>query len=86
MEGLKSVIQDRIIFISLMILCPLVLLQALELNVFKSVVHFHIDTFYKPCGWEREYLFCVNNGLRQGCGMYPWLFNIRLNGVAREVY
>ena len=29
--------------------------------------------------------FPVNIGLRQGCVMYPWLFNVYMDGVVREV-
>ena len=29
--------------------------------------------------------FPVNVGLRQGCVMYPWLFNVYMDGVVREV-
>ena len=29
--------------------------------------------------------FPVNVGLRQGCVMSPWLFNVDMNGVVREV-
>ena len=29
--------------------------------------------------------FLVNVGLRQGCVMSPWLFNVYMDGVAREV-
>ena len=29
--------------------------------------------------------FRVNVGLRQGCVMSPWLFNVYLDGVVREV-
>ena len=29
--------------------------------------------------------FMVNDGLRQGCVMSPWLFNVYMNGVVREV-
>ena len=30
--------------------------------------------------------FGVNVGLRQGCVMSPWLFNVYMDGVVREVY
>ena len=30
--------------------------------------------------------FSVNVGLRQGCVMSPWLFNLYMDGVVREVY
>ena len=29
--------------------------------------------------------FDVNVGLRQGCAMSPWLFNMYMDGVVREV-
>ena len=29
--------------------------------------------------------FLVNIGLRQGCGMSLWLFNVYIYGVVREV-
>ena len=29
--------------------------------------------------------FPVHVGLRQGCVMSPWLFNINMDGVARKV-
>ena len=29
--------------------------------------------------------FPVNAGLRQGCVMSPWLFNVYMDGVIREV-
>ena len=29
--------------------------------------------------------FPVNVGLRQGCVMSPWLFNVYIDGVVREV-
>ena len=29
--------------------------------------------------------FQVNIGLRQGCVMSPWLFNVYMDGVVREV-
>ena len=30
--------------------------------------------------------FPVNVGLRQGCVMSPWLFNVYMDNVVREVY
>ena len=30
-------------------------------------------------------LFPVNVGLRQGCVMSPWLFNVYMDGVVRDV-
>ena len=30
--------------------------------------------------------FVVKMGLRQGCVMSPWMFNMFMNGVVREVY
>ena len=29
--------------------------------------------------------FTVNIGFRQGCVMFPWLFNVYMDGVVREV-
>ena len=29
--------------------------------------------------------FCIKIGVRQGCVMSPWLFNIYMDGVLREV-
>ena len=30
-------------------------------------------------------LFLVNVGLRQGCAISPWLFNVNMDDVVREV-
>ena len=35
-------------------------------------------------GGECEY-FRINNGVRQGCIMSPWLFNVYINAVMKEV-
>ena len=36
-------------------------------------------------GMDASELFPVNVGLRQGCVMSPWLFNVPMDGVVREV-
>ena len=36
-------------------------------------------------GNDVSYWFPVNVGLRQGCVMSPWLFNVYMDGVVREV-
>ena len=38
-------------------------------------------------GWEMICAsgFLVNVGLRQGCVLSPWLFNVYMDGVVREV-
>ena len=38
-------------------------------------------------GWENDVSewLTVNVGLRQGCVMSPWLFNVYMDGVVREV-
>ena len=47
---------------------------------------FHVDS--RACvrvGNDVSEWFPVNVGLRQGCVMYPWLFNVYMDGVVREV-
>ncbi|MEL7302040.1 MAG: reverse transcriptase domain-containing protein, partial [Pseudomonadota bacterium] len=50
-----------------------------------------IQSFYagsRACvrvGSEMSDSFEVNVGLRQGCVMSPWLFNVYMDGVVREV-
>ena len=42
----------------------------------------------KACVWVRNEVsewFPVTVGLRQGCVMLPWLFNLYIDGVVREV-
>ena len=36
-------------------------------------------------GWEMSEWFLVHIGLRQGCVLSPWLFNVYLDGVVQEV-
>ena len=38
-----------------------------------------------PGGNDASEWFPVNVGLRQGCVMSPWLFNIYMDGVVQEV-
>ena len=35
-------------------------------------------------GGENE-CFRINNGVRQGCIMFPWLFNVYIDAVMKEV-
>ena len=47
---------------------------------------FYLDSW--PCvrvGNDMSDWFLVNVGLRQGCVMSPWLFNVYMDGVVREV-
>ena len=38
-----------------------------------------------PGGNDVSELFPVDFGLKQGCMMSPWLFNVYMDGVVREV-
>ena len=45
---------------------------------------FYVDS--RACvlvGNDVSELFAVNDGLRQGCVMSPWLFNVYMDGVVR---
>ena len=50
-----------------------------------------VQSFYKDrrtcvrVGNDVSERFPVNVGLRQGCVMSPWLFNVYMDGVVREV-
>ena len=47
---------------------------------------FDVDT--RVCvhlGNDMSEWFPVNVGLRQGCVMSPWLFNVYIDGVVREM-
>ena len=56
-------------------------------KVLKGIMSFYDGS--RACvrvgGTESE-CFGVNVGLRQGCVMSPWLFNVYMDGVVREVY
>ena len=52
----------------------------------KAVQSFYVDI--RACarvGNNVSEWFPVNVGLRQGCAMFPWLFNVYMDGVVREV-
>ena len=51
-----------------------------------AVQSFYIDS--RACVWVGNDVsegFLVNVGLRHGCVMFPWLFNVNMDGVVREV-
>ena len=58
----------------------------LEENCYKQFRVF-MSTVEHVFGWEmmRVSGFQLNVGLRQGCVMSPWLFNVYMDGVVREV-
>ena len=52
----------------------------------KALQSFYVDSL--ACVWvgnDVSEWFPVNVGLRQGCVMSPWLFNVYMDGVVREV-
>ena len=55
-------------------------------KLLKAVQSFYVDS--KACvrvGNDVSEWFPVNVGLRQGCVMSPWLFNVYMDGVVRDV-
>ena len=55
-------------------------------NLLKAVQSFYADS--RACvriGMQVSEWFPVNVGMRQGCVMSPWLFNVYMDGVVREV-
>ena len=55
-------------------------------KIVEAVQNFYVDS--RACvrvGNAVSELFPVNDGLRQGCVMSPWLFNVYVDGVVREV-
>ena len=55
-------------------------------KLLKAVQNSYVDS--KAClriGGEVSEWFSVNVGVRQGCVMSPWLFNLYMDGVVREV-
>ena len=58
----------------------------LEEKLLKAVLSFYVDS--RACvrvGNDVSEWFPVNVGLRQGSVMSPWLFNVYMDGVVREV-
>ena len=55
-------------------------------KLLKAVESFYIDSrsYVRVRNDVREW-FPVNVGLRQGSAMPPWLFNVYMDGVVREV-
>ena len=55
-------------------------------KLFKAVQRFYVDS--RACvrvGNDVSEWFPVNVGLRHGCVMSPWLFNVYMDGVVGEV-
>ena len=55
-------------------------------KLLKALQSFYLDS--RTCVWvgnDVSEWFQVNVGLRQGCVMSPWLFNVYMDGVVREV-
>ena len=55
-------------------------------NLLKAVQSFYIES--RACVGVGNYVsewFPVNVRLRQGCAKSPWLFNVYMDGVVREV-
>ena len=52
----------------------------------KAVQSFYVES--RACVRVENYVrewFPVNVGLRHGCVMSPWVFNVYMHGVVREV-
>ena len=55
-------------------------------KLLKSMQSFYVDTrVCVPVGNDVSEWFPVNVGFRQGYVMSPWLFNVYMDGVVREV-
>ena len=55
-------------------------------KLLKAVQSFYVDSRVSVrVGNEVGKWLPVNVGLRQGCVMSPWLFNVYMDGVVREV-
>ncbi len=69
-----------------MALCDVLKIYGVGQKLFGAVKSFYEDAFacVKISGEISEH-FEIKVGLRQGCVMSPWLFNIYMDGVMREV-
>ena len=54
-------------------------------KLFKAVQSFYVDMTCVWVGNDVSDWFLVNVRLRQGCVVSPWLFNVCMDGVVREV-
>ena len=54
-------------------------------KLLKAVQSFYVDSRVCVRVENVSEWFLVNVGLRQGCVMSPWLFNVHMDGVIREV-
>ena len=50
-------------------------------KLLKAVQSFYVDWACVWVGNDMSEWFLVNVGLRQGCAMSPWLFNVYMDGV-----
>ena len=55
-------------------------------KLLKAVQSFYVSRACVRVGNDVSEWFLVNVVLKQGCVMYPWLFNVYINGVVREVH
>ena len=55
-------------------------------KLLKAIQSFYVNSKARfRIGGEVSEWFSVNVGVRQGCVMSPWLFNLYMDGVVREV-
>ena len=54
-------------------------------KLLKAVQSFYVDMTCARVGMDVSEWFLVNIGLRQGCVMSPWLLNVYMDGVVREM-
>ena len=67
-------------------MCQMLRVYEVGGKLLKAVQSFYIDS--RACvrvGNDVSEWFPVNVGLRQGCMMSPWLFNVYMDGLVRDV-